>query len=94
MGLIRKLFPPSHPSGNFHSFSVRCKRCGETIRGHVNLNNEPSLELNEKGKPYYVCRKVLVGSGHCFQQIEVHFKFNEDRHILDKEIIGGEFVEE
>jgi hypothetical protein len=49
---------------------------------------------NEKGKPYCFCRKVLIASGCCFQQIEVQFEFDEDRHILEKDIIRGEFVEE
>ncbi len=95
MSFLKKLFslPPSN-YGRFYEFSVKCKRCGEIIEGQVNLNNDPSLEFGEKGKPYYVCRKVLVGDKLCFQQIEVVFKFNEQRGVLDKQITGGEFVEE
>jgi hypothetical protein len=72
---------------------VRCKRCGEIVAGQVNLSNDPSLEFDENNKPYYVCRKVLIGSGHCFQSIEAHFKFDEDRRLLEREVMGGEFVE-
>ena len=60
----------------------------------VNINNEPSLEIDEKGKPFYTCRKVLIGDEHCFERIEVIFRFDEDRHVLDKKIFGGEMVNE
>jgi hypothetical protein len=93
MGFLKNLFFPSRPSGTFYSFSVKCKRCGETIQGQVNVYNEPSLELDEKGKPFYTCRKVLIGNGYCFQRIEVIFKFDEGRRVLDRQINGGEFVE-
>jgi hypothetical protein len=95
MNFFKKLIAPrpSNP-GKFHIFAVKCKRCGEIIHGQVNVNNEPSLEYDENGKTYYTCRKVLVGNHLCFQQIEVVFKFNELRGLLDRQIIGGEFVEE
>ena len=95
MNPFKKLFAP-RPSntGKFHIFSVRCKRCGEIIQGQVNVNNEPSLEFDENGKAYYTCRKVLMGSQMCFQKIEVVFKFNELRGLLDRQITGGEFVED
>jgi hypothetical protein len=95
MNFFKKLVTPrpSNP-GKFHVFAVVCKRCGEIIHGQVNVNNEPSLEYDENGKSYLICRKVLVGSGLCFQQIEVIFKFNELRGLLDRQITGGEFVEE
>jgi hypothetical protein len=94
MSFLKKLFsPPPSNYGRFYTFSVKCKRCSEIIEGQVNLNNEPSLDFDEKGKPYYICRKVLVGNQQCFQQIEVVFKFNEQRGMLDRQITGGEFVE-
>jgi hypothetical protein len=79
-------------SGTFHTFTVKCSRCGEIIHGRVNVNNDPSLEIDEKSKDVYICRKVLVGNQHCFQRIEVIFKFNEARRLLDRQISGGEFV--
>ena len=94
-GFFTKLLtrPPSNP-GKFHIFAVKCKRCGEIIQGQVNVNNDPSLEFDENGKAYYVCRKVLMGSGLCFQKIEVVFKFNDLRGLLGSQISGGEFVED
>ncbi len=97
MNIFRKLFQPSsasrRPIGNYYSFSVKCRRCGEVIPGQVNIFNDPSVEFDEKGKPFYICRKVLMGSGSCFQQIEVVFKFDESRRVLDRQITGGEFLE-
>jgi hypothetical protein len=95
MSLFKKLFAPvpSNP-GTFHRFAVQCRRCGEVIEGQVNVNNDPSLEHDPKGRPYYVCRKVLMGSGRCFQQIEVVFQFNQQRGVLGRQISGGEFVDE
>jgi DNA-directed RNA polymerase subunit N (RpoN/RPB10) len=94
MSFLKKLFtPPPSNYGQFYNFSVKCKRCGEIIAGQVNLANDPSLAFDEKGKPYYICRKVLVGDKLCFQQIEVVFKFNEQRGVLDRQITGGDFVE-
>ena len=92
---FKKLFsrPPSNP-GKFYNFNVKCNRCGEIIQGQVNVNNEPSAEYDDKGKPYFVCRKVLIGTGLCFQRIEVLFKFNESRGLLDRQITGGEFVDD
>lgn len=93
MNFIKNLFS-SRPSGRFYSFSVKCRRCGEIIHGQVNVNNEPSLEIDENGKAFYTCRKVLIGSGHCFERIEVTFKFDETRRVLIKQVTGGEFVDE
>ncbi len=95
MNFFKKMLtrPPSN-SGKFHIFAVKCKRCGEIIHGQVNVNNEPSQEYDENGRLYFVCRKVLVGNQLCFQQIEVIFKFNEMRGLLDRQITGGEFVDE
>ncbi len=95
MSLFKKLFAPIPSTrGAFHRFAVKCKRCGEVIQGQVNVNNDPSLELDPKGRPYYVCRKVLMGSGHCFQQIEAVFQFNTERGVIGRQISGGEFVDE
>ena len=94
MSFFKKMISSQRPTGKFLPFSVKCNRCGEIIHGQVNINNEPSLEIDEKGKPFYTCRKVLIGNEHCFERIEVIFRFDEDRHVLDKKISGGEMVNE
>jgi hypothetical protein len=94
MNFFRSLFSPHRPTGKFYSFSVKCMRCGEIIRGQVNVNNEPGYEINENGKAYYTCRKVLIGNRRCFQHIEVVINFDEGRNVLDRKISNGEFVED
>ncbi len=93
MSFLKNLFSPPQRPGKYYLFAVRCNRCGETIQGQVDLRSEPSLDISIEGKPGYTCRKVLIGSGRCFQQIEAVIKFNEDYHVLDREILGGSFVD-
>ncbi len=94
MNLLKKLFSsaPAGPSSNFYAFTVQCDRCGETIEGRINLANDPSAEYEDDRLVYHV-RKVLMGSGKCFQQIEVEFKFDASRKMIDRQISGGHFVE-
>ena len=91
MGFFKKLFGggTSSLSSDFYTFTVCCDRCGETIEGRVNLSND--LSLDDEGG--YHVRKVLMGSGRCFQQIEVMFKFDASRTLLEKQISGGTLVE-
>jgi len=91
MDILKKLFPgsPAAPQSNFHSFAVKCNRCGEVIEGHINLNNDPSLD--DEGSSYFI-RKTLMGNGKCFQRIEVEMKFDASKHLIDKQAQGGTFV--
>ena len=91
MGFLKKIFGSGSSSSNsdFYTFNVRCDRCGETIEGRINLANE--LSIDEEGG--YRVRKVLMGSGLCFQQIEVTLHFGPSRELQEKEISGGKFVE-
>ncbi len=94
MGLFKGLFGgfTSAPRQSFYTFHVKCTRCGETIEGRVNLNNDLSADY-EGGRTIYFVRKTLMGSGKCFQQIEAELKFNADKQLLEKQAHGGEFVE-
>jgi hypothetical protein len=91
MGFLKKLFGggPTSSSSDFYTFNVVCDRCGEVIEGKINMNNDLSLH-DEDG---YFVRKVLIGSGRCFQQIEATFKFDAARKLQDRQISGGTFVE-
>jgi hypothetical protein len=92
MGFLKKLFSsPARPSSNLYNFSVICNRCGETIEGHINLANDLSNDFEDDHEIFHV-RKVLMGSGRCFQQIEVQMKFDTNRQLIEKEIQGGKFV--
>jgi hypothetical protein len=96
MGLLNRLgrlFNPPPPKSAFHRFTVRCLRCGELIEGKINVYNDPSAEYGAAGKATYHCRKVLVGSGGCYQKIEVTFEFDEDRRVRERSVSGGEFVD-
>ncbi len=90
---LGKLFSPPRPASRYYEFQVKCKHCGEVLEGRVDLYNELSLEYEVKKKVYF-CRKVLIGSGPCYQQVEVTFKFDEGRNVLEQKATGGEFVEE
>jgi len=94
MGFLKKLFSgePAKPEKHYHTFNVKCNRCGEIIEGRIDLAND--LSLNDEGDGFIV-RKGLIGSGenHCFQQIEVNIKFSPAREVLEQDIHGGTFVE-
>jgi transposase len=91
MNFFKKLFTPPPTRVDFYNFSVTCNRCGETIEGRVNLNNDLSVDY-ENNNVYHV-RKVVMGNAHCFQRIEVELTFNAARTLLEQKIEGGKFVE-
>ncbi len=93
MNFFKKLFKTSAPQKEYYVYRVKCSRCGEVIEGRVDVDNDLSVEYEDGGDVYY-CRKVLMGSGHCYQQIEAGFKFNAARKLLERRVeSGGEFVE-
>lgn len=91
MGFLKNLFSNTSPKSEkrYYAFQVKCRRCGEIIEGRVDLDND--LSLNDEGNGYLV-RKTLMGSNHCFQQIQVELNFDSSRQVLEKTITGGEFV--
>ncbi|MFN8435040.1 MAG: hypothetical protein U0V18_13525 [Anaerolineales bacterium] len=93
MNFLKKLFAPREPyKKEYYTFTVKCKRCGETVTGRIDIDNDLSVEYEEGGDVFYA-RKVLMGENKCFQRIEVNLKFNADRQVTEKDIIGGEFIE-
>jgi hypothetical protein len=93
MSFLKNLFggPSQKPEKRYYAFQVKCKRCGEVIEGRFDLDNDLSLEYEGSSNVYFG-RKVLMGSGRCFQQIEVEMKFNSSRELLEQRITGGEFI--
>jgi len=79
---------------NAYWLAVKCNRCGEVIRARVNLNNDLSLDYDQSGRATYFCRKTLIGEGHCFQRVEVELTFDANRRLVDRQITGGQFVDE
>lgn len=91
MDFFKKLFAgkPVSPQSIFYTFTVKCNRCGEVIEGRINLANDLSLNDNDS---YYV-RKVIMGSGRCFQQIEVELTFDAARRLIESQVHGGTLIE-
>jgi hypothetical protein len=93
---LTKIFaaPPSS-MGRVYNVTVKCKRCGEIIEGRVNLEHDLSVtEYTSNDAPAkYHSRKVLMGTGQCFQKIEIEMTFDNMRRLKEKTITGGEFVE-
>lgn len=94
MGFLKNLFTntPAKPEKRYHIFRVKCNRCGEIIEGRVDLDNDLSVEYEDNREVFHV-RKGLIGSGRCFQQIEVHIKFSSTRGVLEEHAQGGKFIE-
>ena len=93
MNLLQKLFGGSSAKSEQHAytFSVKCNRCGEIIKGRVDLNNDLSGEYGEDGD-IFRARKILIGENHCFQRIEVELKFTSARELIERHVTGGEFI--
>ncbi len=89
---LKKAF--SAPGGDSRNYwiNVRCNRCGEVITTRVDMMNDLSKDF-ETGQ--YWTRKVLVGSGEarCFQQIEVTLTFDKNKRLIERTIVGGQFLE-
>ena len=94
MGFLKKLFggAPAKPEKRYYVFKVKCNRCGEVIEGRVDLDNDLSLDYEGDSTVYFV-RKGLVGDNRCFQQIEVEMKFSPERQLIERQALGGTFVE-
>ncbi len=97
---------PSASSSRYYWINVKCNRCGEIIRGRVDLHNDLSIDYgigeggeksersSGEGNVTYFCRKVLIGEQRCYQPIEVELTFDKDHRLLDQKIKGGKFIEE
>ena len=92
MGFLKNVFggKPAKPEKRYFVFNVKCNRCGEIIEGRVDLDNDLSVEY-ENNHDVYFARKGLMGSGRCFQQIEVELKFDSARQLLEQQVTGGQF---
>jgi len=93
MNLLQKLFGGSSAKSEqrYYTFSVKCNRCGEVIEGHVDLNNDLSVEYGEGGDVFQA-HKTLIGENRCFQRMEVELKFTSARELIERQVTGGQFV--
>jgi len=99
MKFIKKFLTPSagpkeKSTKNFLIISGQCARCGEIIQARVDLENDLSAEYGEgENETTYFCRKILIGKKDCYAAIEVELTFDNQRHVIDRAIKGGNFVE-
>jgi hypothetical protein len=95
VNFLKNLFgSKTAPARNTLTLKVRCRRCGEIIEAQVDLANELSVDYDETDKTTYHCRKGLIGKQHCYQTIEVELQFDANRRVIERQISGGEFVED
>ncbi len=98
MGFLKKLGALfSQPSGDSRSLwlYVKCDKCGEILKGRVDLHNDLSIQYAESGGgTSYFCRKVYVGSNRCYRPIEVELTFDKNKRLMNEDITGGEIVSE
>ena len=98
MNLFNKLvgfFTSSPKTQDFSGYWIRvkCNRCGEVIRTRIDLYNDLSADYGE-GDTTYFCRKLIIGKERCYQQIEINLTFDSRRHLIDKRVNGGQFIDE
>jgi hypothetical protein len=70
---------------------ARCNRCKEVLKARVDLYNDLSIDYDGDQMSYY-CRKVLMGTSRCFQQIEVSLKFDQNRRLVNSQVVGGQLI--
>lgn len=85
---IKSLLAGSERDATGYWIYVRCRRCGEVIRTRVDLNND----LSPRDEGGYVVSKTLVGSQRCFERIETRLIFDENRRLVEREIVRGDFI--
>jgi hypothetical protein len=81
-------------SARWLDVAVRCKRCGETIHGQIDLHNDLSPKYDGDDL-FYFCRKGLIGrgEGRCFETVTVEYTFDANRQVIDCQVQGGTIVE-
>jgi len=67
---------------------VRCARCGEAIKTRIDLQRD----LSARDEGGFKVHKTMVGSGRCFERIEVDLTFDDDRRLVERQIARGEFI--
>lgn len=99
MNVLKKLTnfftPPAVGSGNKLILQLQCSRCGEILPCRINLANDLSIQYGKSASDVtYICRKVVIGEGRCFQKIEVELTFDGQRKVIEKKISGGKILED
>lgn len=99
MSILKKLLQllkidPNHDR-YAHWVPVKCDHCGEVIRARVDLRHQLSREYEPNSDKYtFICRKTIIGNGPCFRPIEIKLIFNSNLKVIDRQIQGGQFVDD
>ena len=95
MSIFKKIISlfPSPTLGDERSYWIyaRCNRCKEVLKARVDLYNDLSVDYDDPKMGFY-CRKVLMGTSRCFQQIEVSLHFDQKRKLTDSQVSGGQLI--
>jgi hypothetical protein len=97
LSFLRKFLPSANesPAQTGLAMQVRCDKCGEILPLRVHLMNDLSVEYDAQGGVSdYICRKVAMGKGMCFQQAVIELKFDSNRRLISHKIQGGALVGE
>lgn len=93
---LLSLFSNRPPSADtrFLTIYLLSQRCREPIKGRIDLLND--LSGGEEGESAYHTRKLFHTSGEdrCFSQVEVEIWFNASKTVVNKEVVGGRWLEE
>ena len=88
---LLKPAPREDPEGYW--VYVQCDRCGEKLRNRIHLHNDLSIRYGEKPRAdTYITQKTIIGSGTCFQPIELTLIFDDQRELIEHSIEGGRFI--
>jgi hypothetical protein len=82
---------PTADADRSYWFEVRCDRCGETLRGRIDMRSELSARDDADG---FLTRKTLIGGNRCFNAIETVHYFDASRRLIQREIQGGRFADD
>ncbi len=88
---LLKPAPREDPEGYW--VYVQCNRCGEKLRSRIHLHNDLSIRYGKTSRANtYITQKTIIGSGTCFQLIELTLIFDDQRKLTQREIEGGRFI--
>ncbi len=85
--------PSSADNASYRVF-VRCNNCGEPLKTRRDLDHDLSVDYDGPGGQSYFNKKTMVGDTGCFQRIDIELWFKQKRQLVNREISGGNFIEE
>ena len=88
---LLKPAPREDPEGYW--VYVQCDRCNEKLRSRIHLHNDLSIRYGKTPRAdTYISQKTIIGSGSCFQPIELTLVFDDQRKVINREIEGGRYI--